>query len=225
MKLRTALVISLVVCAVSPAPLRAQTVNESLSQRIERITSRPEFRHALWGIEFYSLDTKQPVYTLNADKLSTPASTTRLLTEGTALALLGADYRFRTRVYRTGVVAPDGTLNGDIVLVASGDPNLSGRMRGDGTLAFENEDHSYDSDPNTRAVSGDPIAAIRDLAQQVADRKIRKVTGRELVDESLFMSGDRELGTGEVISPIFVNVNIVDVMITRGVTTGSYRHA
>src|ERR1700682_2541619 len=95
MKLRAALVISLVVGAASSAPLRGQTVNESLAQRIERITSRPEFRHALWGIEFYSLDTRQPLYTLNADKLFTPASTTKLLTEGTALGLLGADYRFR----------------------------------------------------------------------------------------------------------------------------------
>ena len=221
MKLRTALIISLTIGAASSAPIRGQPVNGSLAQRIERIISRPEFRHALWGIEFYSLDTKQPLYTLNADKLFTPASTTKLLTEGTALSLLGADYRFRTRVYRTGPVASDGTLNGDIVLVASGDPNLSGRMRSDGTLAFENEDHTYDGDPNTRAVPGDPIAAIRHLAQQVADRKIRRVTGRVIIDASLFRSGDRELGTGVVISPVMVNDNIVDVTITPGATAAS----
>ena len=33
-----------------------------------------------------------------------PASTTKILTEGTLLAKLGPDYRFHTRVYRTGPI-------------------------------------------------------------------------------------------------------------------------
>ncbi len=35
------------------------------------------------------------------------------------------------------------TLGGDLVLVASGDTNLSGRIRVGDTLAFENVDHTY----------------------------------------------------------------------------------
>src|SRR4029453_9935747 len=110
----------------------------------------------------------------------------------------------------TGDVDADGVLRGDLVLVASGDPNLSARVRPDDTLAFENEDHSYDGDPNTRAVPGDPLLVIRALASQVAARGIRKVDGRVLVDVTLFPEGQRELGTGVVISPIMVNDNIVD---------------
>src|SRR5437764_9167061 len=109
--------------------------SNSLAQRIQRIMDRPEFRHALFGIEFYSLDTRKVVYTVNADKLFTPGSTTKLLTEGTALSLLGADFRFHTRVYRTGTIDGEGAI-GDLVLVANGDPNLSGRIKPDGTLAF-----------------------------------------------------------------------------------------
>src|SRR4030088_51491 len=109
----------------------------SLADRIQTIIDRPEFRHAFFGIEFYSLDTGKPLYKLNAEKLFTPASTTKLLTEGTALELLGADFRFHTRIYRTGPIAADGMLEGDLVLVAGGDPNLSGRLNADGTLAFE----------------------------------------------------------------------------------------
>src|SRR2546422_7820326 len=74
----------------------------TLADRIQAIMNRPEFRHAIFGIEFYSLDTGKPIYTLNAEKLFTPASTTKLLTEGTALELLGADFCFHTRIYRTG---------------------------------------------------------------------------------------------------------------------------
>ncbi len=194
--------------------------NSPLAQRIQQVIDRPEFRHASFGIEFYDLDAQKPVYRLNADKLFTPASTTKLLTEGTALELLGADYRFHTRVYRTGPVT-DGTLDGDLVLVASGDPNLSNRAQPDGTLAFENEDHSYAGSPDTKAVPGDPLVVMRELARQVAARGIRKITGRVLIDASLFGEGTRELGTGVVVSPIVVNDNIVDVTIGPGAAAGA----
>ena len=104
-------------------PARAQS-ESSLAERIQKVISRPEFAHANFGIEFYSLDAGKVVYALNADKLFVPASTTKILTEGTLLATLGAGYRFHTRVYRTGPIDKHGTLKGDLILVASGDPNL-----------------------------------------------------------------------------------------------------
>src|SRR5712664_2492863 len=106
-----------------------ETQQSLLTERIQRIMDRPEFRHAIFGIEFSSLDTGKPLYTLNAEKLFIPGSTTKLLTEGTALELLGGDFRFHTRVYRTGSITANGTLEGDLVLVASGDSNLSARIR------------------------------------------------------------------------------------------------
>jgi dihydroorotase/N-acyl-D-amino-acid deacylase len=197
------------------------SATESLAARIERIMSRPEFKYTSFGIEFYSLDTGQPVYELNSGKLFTPGSTTKLLTEGTALALLGADYKFHTRVYRTGPIDANGTVKGDLVLVASGDPNLSGRIGTDGTMAFENEDHSYAGSPDTRAVPGDPLAVIREMAAQVAAKGVKHVEGHVIVDATLFREGARELGTGAVISPISVNDNIVDVTLTPGAAAGN----
>jgi PBP4 family serine-type D-alanyl-D-alanine carboxypeptidase len=202
------------IALTSPA-LRAQTASP-LAERIGRIINRPEFRHAMWGIEIYDLDAGKPVYTLNEDKLFTPGSTTKLLTVGTALGLLGADYRFHTKVYRTGAITSDGVLHGDLVLVASGDPNLSQRMRSDGTLAFENHDHSYGGDPTTRAVPGDPLTVIKSLAKQIASKKIRVVTGAVIVDASLYREGTRELGTGVVVSPLSVNDNVIDVTVSPG---------
>ncbi|HEV2424778.1 MAG TPA: D-alanyl-D-alanine carboxypeptidase/D-alanyl-D-alanine-endopeptidase, partial [Terriglobia bacterium] len=152
--------------------------------------------------------------------LFTPASTTKLLTEGTVLALLGADFRFDTAVYRTGGLDANGVLHGDIVLVASGDPNLSGRIQPDGTLAFENEDHCYGGSPDTRAVPGPPLAVLRELARQVAARGVKRIEGRVLVDATLFPEGQAELGTGTVISPIVVNDNIIDVTASPGAAVG-----
>jgi PBP4 family serine-type D-alanyl-D-alanine carboxypeptidase len=212
--------------AVAPSRAHAQSPGSpmqapnALASRINAIVNRPEYRHAFFGIEIFSLDTHESIYQLNADKFFVPGSTTKLLTEGTVLELLGADHRFHTRVYRTGPVRRDGTLDGNLVLVASGDPDLSNRVQPDGSLAFENEDHSYGGSPDTRAVPGDPLLVLRELARQVRQRGIRTVHGSVIVDASLFPEGDRELGTGVVISPIVVNDNVVDVNVAPGKTAG-----
>ncbi len=191
---------------------------DNLSERIQKVTSRPEFTHAHFGIEFYSLDSGKVLYALNSDKLMVPGSTTKLLTEGTILELLGGDYRFHTRVYRTGPVNKHGRLEGDLVLVASGDPNLSGRIQPDGTLAYENEDHSYGG-RDSKGI-GDPLFVIREIADQVASHGIKRINGSVLVDASLFPEGERELGTNVVISPIVVNDNVIDVIATGGAKKG-----
>lgn len=176
---------------------------------------RAEFRHAIWGMEFYDLDAKRPVQGVNAERLFTPGSTTKLLTMGTALQVLGAEHRFRTPVYRTGRLR-NGVVEGDLVLVASGDPNLSGRARPDGSYAFVDRDHSYGGPP----LPTDPLATLRLLAAQVAAKGIREVTGQVIVDASLFAEGDRELGTRVVLSPLVVNDNVIDIVLTPGPRAG-----
>ena len=187
-----------------------------LAERIQKVMSRPEFARANFGIKFISLDTGKVLYSLNSNKLFVPASTTKLLTEGTVLAKLGADYRFHTRIYRTGPIDKKGKLKGDLILVASGDPNLSNRIRPDGTLAFVDEDHSY----NGPAVDGDPLAVIKQLAKDVAAKGIRKIEGRILVDTSLFPDGPREGGTNVVMSSIMVNDNVFDLIVTPAAKPG-----
>jgi len=189
---------------------------DALSTRIDQITSRPVFRHANFGIEIYSLDQNKTLFSQNPDKLFVPASTTKLLTEGTLLARLGADYRFHTRIYRNGTIDKKGHLKGDLILVASGDPNLSNRLQPDGTLAFRDEDHSYQGP----AVSGDPLTAIKEIAKQVAAKGIRKITGHIYIDSSLFPEGDREGGTGVVMSAIIVNDNVIDLLGKPGKKVG-----
>jgi len=189
---------------------------EPLAARIDKIVSRPEFAHANFGIEFYALDTGRVIYKLNADKLFVPASTTKLLTEGTVLSRLGPDFRFHTRIYGTGPIDAKGRLKGDLVLVAAGDPNLSNRLQADGTLAFTDEDHTYGGP----ALPGDPLTVIRELAQSVHAKGVRQIDGRVLVDASLFPDGAREGGTGVVMSSIMVNDNVIDLVATPGANAG-----
>jgi len=191
------------------------TAQPAPHRRIQAVLDRPEFAHASWGIEFYDIAAGKVLYSVNGDRLFVPGSTTKLLTSATALEALGPDHRFRTRVYRTGPVR-GGVLEGDLVLVASGDPNLSGRDRGDGTYAFIDQDHSYGGQP----LPTDPLATIRKLAQQVASRGIRAITGQVIVDASLYREGSRELGTRVVMSPLVVNDNVIDLVLTPGARAG-----
>ena len=183
---------------------------DALAARIQKVIDRPEFARANFGIEFVDLATGKILYSHDANKLFVPASTTKLLTEGSLLAKLGADYRFHTKIYRTGALDKKGRIKGDLILVASGDPNLSNRIRPDGTLAFEDEDHSYQGP----AVSGDPLAVIKELAKAVHGKGVKKIDGRVLVDASLMPDGPREGGTGVVMSSIMVNDNVIDLIAT-----------
>ncbi len=211
---------ALALTAASPEASAQPAAPKTFNEALRTVMSRPEFRHASFGVEIYALDQQKPVFALNPHALFTPGSTTKLLTEGAALLLLGADYRFHTPVYRTGEIGPDGVLVGDLVLVASGDPNLSNRAQPDGTLAFADEDHSYGG-VDSRLIEGDPLVVIRSLAKQIAEAGIRRVAGRVLVDVSLFPEGERELGTGVVISPIAVNDNVIDLTFKPGASIGA----
>src|SRR5258707_11473544 len=206
--------LAIILFACCGAEGRAQD-SATLEQRVKQIMARPEFAHSRFGIKFIWADSGDVIYELNSPQLFVPGSTTKLLSAGTALELLGADYRFHTRIYCTGPIKKDGTLQGDLVLVASGDLNLSNRIQPDGTLAFEDEDHSYGG-PDSKGLPGDPLQVMRDFARQVAAKGIKRIKGRVLVDASLFPEGVRELGTGVVICPIVVNDNVMDVVVGPG---------
>lgn len=209
--------LSAICLALVLSPLRAQSQqNAALTSAIQKIMDRPEYKHANFGVEFYALDTGTAIYAHNAEKLFVPASTTKTLTQGALLAGLGKDYRFHTKIFHTGKIDKKGHLKGDLILVASGDPNLSNRIQPDGTLAFVDEDHSYGGP----ALAGDPLSVIKMLAKQVRDKGIRRIDGRVLIDASLFPDGPREGGTDVVMSSIMVNDNVIDVVAKPSTKVG-----
>lgn len=66
----------------------------------------------------------------DADHGFMTASNMKLISSATALRTLGADFRYRTTLVATGPLV-DGVLDGDLVLVGSGDPTFGGRQEGD----------------------------------------------------------------------------------------------
>ncbi len=216
MKQRSVAALAALMLWAPPALASAPNATAALNA----IAARPQFAHAIVAAEVWDIDSGRALYAHNADVLMEAASTTKLLTNGTSLALLGPNFRFTTPVYRTGTIDSAGVLHGDLVLVASGDANLSQRIGPNDTLRFENEDHSYDGGYDTRAIPGDPLTVLRELAKQVAQAGIKEVDGRVVVDSSLFADQGPEGGTGAIVSPIVVNDNLVDVTVTPGANAG-----
>src|ERR1700758_3710292 len=83
----------------------------------------PQLPPAFVSGEVIDLDTHKVLWRRNGDMLMEAASTTKLLTNGTSLALLGPNYRITTPVYADGTIDATGTLHGDLRLVAKGDTN------------------------------------------------------------------------------------------------------
>ena len=198
------------------ATLGAQSSPELLADRLQKVIDRPEFAHANIGIEFLALDSGKVIYSFNSSRMFVPASTTKIFTEGALLARLGADYRFHTSIYRTGAIDSKGRLKGDLVLVSSGDPNLSNRIQPDGTLAFEDVDHSYGGP----AVPGDPLGIFKKFAKDIAAKGIREIEGRVLIDASLLPDSTREPGSDVVVSSMIVNDNLIDLVAKPGAKAG-----
>lgn len=123
--------------AASPVGAAAEPA-ASLSARLDALFDRSDFDTAFWGVRVERADGSV-VYERNARKMMMPASNMKVVTTAAAVDLLGADYRYETRLEARGAVV-DGKLNGDLVIVGSGDPSLGtwrieGRPDGDALLA------------------------------------------------------------------------------------------
>jgi D-alanyl-D-alanine carboxypeptidase/D-alanyl-D-alanine-endopeptidase (penicillin-binding protein 4) len=189
----------------------------SVSAVIEAIQSKAAYAHTSWGMRVVDLDTGAALIDQAGDRSMTPGSIMKVYSTATALDLYGADYRFHTPVYRTGSVA-EGVLDGDLILVASGDFSFGLREQPDGTLGYNNMpeiDHNY---ADTGFAGGalvkgsDPLAALNNLAKEVRGSGIVEVRGDVIIDARLFETYRDP--TDGIISPIWLNENVVDIMTT-----------
>jgi D-alanyl-D-alanine carboxypeptidase/D-alanyl-D-alanine-endopeptidase (penicillin-binding protein 4) len=92
----------------------------------------PGVSHAAWGVAVQSLDRRERLFTLNSATLLVPASVAKLMSVATAADAVGWDYRYTTTVRATGPIV-NGVLQGDLIVVGSGDPSIGGRAGDDFT--------------------------------------------------------------------------------------------
>ena len=163
-----------VVCAAATAAPPG-----ALKPKIDRVLARKCLRSATVGVHVVRVDTGAVVYSRSAAKPFILASNTKVFAAAAAVFLLGADFKFTTRVLRHGLLAEGGVVQGDLVVVGDGDPNISGR-------------HS----------DGKVTAIFKRCAQALKDRGVRRVTGDLVGDDRIFDRDFLRPDTGRYTSPV-----------------------
>ena len=189
----------------------------NLAQTFASIEGKPRYVHADWGYAVIDVRSGKFLAAQNPQKMFDPGSTMKTYSVSTALREYGSSYRFHTPVYRQGSVS-GGTLNGNLILVASGDMSLGLREQPNGTLYYEstpNVDQSYADQGLAGAVEppGDPLSALNQLAAMVRASGITSVNGNVVIDDRLFTPYTFPDGS---ISPIWVNENLIDLLVAPG---------
>jgi D-alanyl-D-alanine carboxypeptidase/D-alanyl-D-alanine-endopeptidase (penicillin-binding protein 4) len=200
-------------CAVILA-MALQVSAASLPESVEKLlVASAASRAAFWGIQIVELASGKTLYELNPDRFFVPASNTKLFTTAVALTRLGPDFRFQTRVVADSPPDAEGRIRGAVRLVGGGDPNLSARAI------------PYRMGP----VTGNPLAAIEDLADQVAARGVKRIDGGIIGDDTWYLwqpfgegwaIDDPQYEYGAPVSALTVNDNAMTLGIRPGAREG-----
>ena len=118
--------------AATPAPAPAGSIAgdpiahdpATLKLRIDEILAQKPLAGATIGVHAVDLATGEVLYSRNPDVPQNPASNIKLVTTAAALALLGPEHRYITRVYIAKKSLKGSTVEGDLYLRGGGDPAL-----------------------------------------------------------------------------------------------------
>jgi D-alanyl-D-alanine carboxypeptidase/D-alanyl-D-alanine-endopeptidase (penicillin-binding protein 4) len=190
--------------ALSPPSTHDTSPLAGLRRHLDGILSRSTLAANSWGIVVKPIEGDEPWYSVNAGKLMMPASTMKIVTLAAAAETLGWDFRYETRLAATGPIET-GTLNGDLLVVGSGDPSIDD-WDGSGTRLFQS------------------------WAEQLKALGIRTITGRIVGDDNAF--DDETLGFGwswddlaagfaAGVSALQFNESSAQVTIVPGPTVGA----
>jgi D-alanyl-D-alanine carboxypeptidase/D-alanyl-D-alanine-endopeptidase (penicillin-binding protein 4) len=194
--------------------LGAQLLAAALPERILKLLdSSPAARTAFWGIQIVDLATGKTLYELNPDHYFVPASNAKLFSAALSLTRLGADFTFQTRVLAQTPPDELGRIRGWLRLAGGGDPNLSARAV------------PYRMGPAT----GNPLAAIEDLADQLVARGVRRVDGDIIGDDTWYVwqpyaagwaVDDPQSDDGPPISALTLADNVLTLSVRPGANIG-----
>lgn len=184
---------------------RPTALSEILKERIEAVIDEPPLDGVHFGVLAIDAETGRALYSRNAGRRFAPASNQKILTSAAALSLLGADHRYATEVWATGS-SFGSTLDGDLVVIGSGDPTFSHRFRGSGE------------------------EALRAIADSLYRTGLRHVTGSVFVDVSAWDSTsviptreveDLRFGYGATGGAFAIDEGVVEIEVVAGPAVGS----
>jgi D-alanyl-D-alanine carboxypeptidase len=182
---------------------------------IKAIFDKPLYDGGFWALRVVDLETGKVIYDQRSNDDLFIGSVRKVFTIGELLEELGQNFVFRTPVHRQGSVSEEGVLEGDLILVATGDFTMGGRRNPNNTMAITDFDHNDANNLGNAILSApDPLQGYKDLAKQIADSGVKRITGEVIIDDRLFPP---YLFREEFdVKPIFVNDDVVDVIANPG---------
>lgn len=114
-------------CAYIKPFQHAQAPVDQLRAELNQIFDEPAFSNAYWGVVIQSLQNGEILYSRNAHKNFIPASNMKLFTTAAALVKLGPEFRYCTKFYADSTIDDRGILTGNLIILGSGDPTITGR--------------------------------------------------------------------------------------------------
>lgn len=112
------------VLLLSTSSLFAQYPIEKLNQAFQNLVNDEQAKFALPSLCVLDAKTGKTIFAKNEDIGLATASTLKTITSATAFYMLGKDFRYQTTIGYEGKIEADGTLNGNIIILGSGDPTL-----------------------------------------------------------------------------------------------------
>jgi len=95
---------------------QAAIAQSSWQRAADRLAGNPALKHGSISLCVIDVASGKTVAQVDPDLSLKPASNLKVLTTGSALALLGPDYRFPTRLQYEGTINKSGVLEGDLFL-------------------------------------------------------------------------------------------------------------
>jgi len=196
--------------AKKPTAPQTDAAAKRFATRAEALLNAPPSSKGEWGLLIVDATTGATLYEQNAAKYFVPASNMKLFTTALALAKLGPSYRFHTTLETRGTISDEGILTGDLALVGRGDPNLSNRK-----FPFDLKEE----------FDGPPEKVLIELADRLAAKGVREISGDVIGDDSYFPSerypsgweiDDMVWEYGAAVSAIVVDDNTVTLTLTPG---------
>jgi serine-type D-Ala-D-Ala carboxypeptidase/endopeptidase (penicillin-binding protein 4) len=204
-------------CATAPgatSPVPASDAASRFARRAGALLAVSPVDKGAWGLLVVEAQSGKILFERGADSYFLPASNMKLFTTALALAKLGPEYRFHTTVETRGTISDAGLLAGNLVLVGRGDPNLSNRK-----FPYELKEE----------FDGSPDKCLAELADAVAARGIKEVSGDVIGDDSYFPRDRFPSGWelddivweyGAAISALAVSDNVVTFTLAPGENAG-----
>jgi D-alanyl-D-alanine carboxypeptidase/D-alanyl-D-alanine-endopeptidase (penicillin-binding protein 4) len=139
---------------------------QSITEFIDQLKKENELQNASIGLYVVDAQTGLQICEYNSKLSLTPASTMKIITTGSALQLLGKDFKYETLLQYSGTFdKASGVINGDLYIKGSGDPSLNSE---------------YFRKPEDTFYVANKWAAI------LKEKGIKKITGQLVVDNSCF---------------------------------------